>query len=246
MSFFRPKRRTTNNNVFLQNRLTTFTNPPMRTGNLYVEKNETVFGDLDICGNLTVGNNIKANSFYATGNFYLDSYILIPAGTIIQSASVNEPNGWFDCDGRILNKITYSDLFAAIGNIYGGIFGRNDASFNIPDIRGRVPVGVITSSNISPPSGLTSRNLGDVGGEERHTLTVSEMPSHSHSSNATGGSLGLAKSTGNNTASTGLDDTKNEPDLYERPVALTINNTGGDASHNIMQPFIVLRYLIKY
>jgi hypothetical protein len=93
MSYFRPKRRTTNNNVFLQNRLTTFTNPPMRTGNLYVEKNETVFGDLDICGNLTVGNNIKAKSFYATGNFYLDSYILIPAGTIIQSASLAEPNG---------------------------------------------------------------------------------------------------------------------------------------------------------
>ena len=241
MSFFRPKRRTTNNNVFLQNRLTTFTNPPMRTGNLYVEKNETVFGDLDICGNLTVGNNIKANSFYATGNFYLDSYILIPAGTIIQSASVNEPNGWFDCDGRILNKITYSDLFAAIGNIYGGIFGSNDASFNIPDIRGRVPVG---ARNVV---GLTTRNLGDVGGEERHTLTVSEMPSHSHSSNATGGSIGLAKSDGNNTATSNVDNQGgSELNLYATPGALTINNTGGDASHNIMQPFIVLRYLIKY
>ena len=237
MSFFRPKRRTTNNNVFLQNRLTTFTNPPMRTGNLYVEKNETVFGDLDICGNLTVGNNIKANSFYATGNFYLDSYILIPAGTIIQSASVNEPNGWFNCDGRLLNKIAYSDLFAAISYTFGG----SDFSFNIPDIRGRVPVGAGTTS------GLTTRSLGAVGGEERHTLTVSEMPSHSHSSNATGGTRGLVTSDGNNTADgSALDSTSGEPNLYAGPVALTINNTGGDASHNVMQPFIVLRYLIKF
>jgi hypothetical protein len=51
--------KTINKQVQLNNRLTTFTNPPMKIGNLYVEKNETVFGDLDICGNLTVGNNIK-------------------------------------------------------------------------------------------------------------------------------------------------------------------------------------------
>jgi microcystin-dependent protein len=232
MSYFRPKRRTTNNNVFLQNRLTTFTNPPLRTGNLYVEKNETVFGDLDICGNLTVGNNIKANSFYATGNFYLDNYILIPAGTIIQSASVNEPNGWFNCDGRLLNKIAYSDLFAAISYTFGG----SDFSFNIPDIRGRVPVGAGSTS------GLTNRNLGDVGGEERHTLTVSEMPSHTHSltrrSNADADAIDTDDANMESSSASTTDRT--EIGLFNT------YNSGEDESHNNMQPFIVLRYLIKF
>ena len=236
MSFLRPKRRATNNNTFLQNRLTTFTNPPMRTGNLYVEKNETVFGDLDICGNLTVGNNIKANSFYATGNFYLDNYILIPAGTIIQSAAINEPNGWFNCDGRILNIVAYSDLFNAIGYTYGGIFGGSDASFNIPDMRGRTCVGA--GSGVD----LTTRGLGSTGGEESHTLTIDEMPSHSHSLTRRSNPDDGAYDTNNGHQDESSAATTDRADLGP----FNTNSTGSGNSHNIMQPFIVLRYLIKY
>ena len=76
MSHTRIKSRTTNNNVYLQNRLTTFLNPPMKIGDLYVEKNETVGGDLDVSGNLTVHHDIISNNFYATGNFYLDNFVL--------------------------------------------------------------------------------------------------------------------------------------------------------------------------
>jgi hypothetical protein len=52
---------------FLQNRLARFTEPPMRTGYLYVEKNEVIYGNLDICGNLTVDQDLTANNFYARG-----------------------------------------------------------------------------------------------------------------------------------------------------------------------------------
>jgi hypothetical protein len=86
----------------------------MLTGDLYVEKNEVVNGDLDISGNLTIGQNLTATNYYARGNYYLNNYVLIPAGTIIQSASINEPNGWFDCNGRTLNIDVYSYLFNAI------------------------------------------------------------------------------------------------------------------------------------
>ena len=235
MSHTRIKSRTTNNNVYLQNRLTTFLNPPMKIGDLYVEKNETVGGDLDVSGNLTVHHDIISNNFYATGNFYLDNFVLIPAGTIIQSAAINVPGGWLNCDGSSLNTITYGYLFNAIGYTYGG----SGTSFNIPDMRGRVGIGAGTGP------GLTARSLSATGGEETHTLTTNEMPSHSHTSNAVGGSLGLIKADGANTAND-TDSTPGEPNLYAAPVALTINNTGSGNAHNNMQPFIVVSYLIKY
>ena len=76
MSYIRVKNRQTNSNVYLQNRLNRFTRPPMTTGDLYVDKNETIGGNLDVSGNLTVHGDLKAKSFYATGNYYLDDYIL--------------------------------------------------------------------------------------------------------------------------------------------------------------------------
>lgn len=157
MSIIRAKHRQANQSVLLQNRLTTFTNPPMRIGDLYIEKNET------IGGNLTVGRELRSSSFYATGNYYLDDYVLIPAGTVIQSAAINEPAGWFECDGRVLNRQIYTDLFDAIGYTYSSLYGNDDLSFNIPDTRGRVTVG------LGNGAGLTARNLGDKGGEARNS-----------------------------------------------------------------------------
>ena len=63
MSIVRLKSRIQNTNVYLQNRLTNFTNPPMKTGNLYVEQNETISGNLDISGNLTVHHDLTANNY---------------------------------------------------------------------------------------------------------------------------------------------------------------------------------------
>lgn len=237
MSFYRAKRRAINQNVYYDNRLNTFTKPPMLSGNLFVDNDERVGGNMDISGNLRIGGDLTAKNFYANkGNFYLDNYILIPYGTIIQSAAVTIPDGWLVCNGASILKALYLNLFNAIGYTYGG----SGSNFNIPDIQGRVIVGTGTGA------GLTTRNLGNTGGAETHTLTTGEIPSHTHSSNAVGGSIGLIRSTGNNTASSGLDNTSGEPDLYASPQALTINSTGSGNSHNNMQPFIVFHYLIKY
>lgn len=237
MSIFRVKSRATNKNVYLDNRLTNFTKPPIYYGDLHVENNETVGHDMDICGNLNIGKDLTAKNFYAKGgNYYLDTYLLVPYGTIIQSAAVNIPDGWLDCNGASFFINTYANLFGAIGYTYGGS-GNN---FNVPDLRGRVIVGAGTGS------GLTTRNLGSTGGEETHLLTTDEMPSHTHTSNAVGETLGLAKSTGSNTASTNLDSTGGEIDLFQHPQPLTINSTGNSVAHNNMQPFMVFRYLIKY
>ena len=235
MSYFRVKSRQTNSGVFLQNRLATFTTPPMRTGDLYVEKNETVGGNLDVSGNLTVHQDLRAKNFYASGNYYLDNYVLIPAGTIIQSAATTIPGGWLFCDGSSLTVLEYQSLFNAIGYTYGGA----TTTFNIPDTRGRTTVGSGTGI------GLTARALGNKDGEETHVLTTGEMPSHTHSSNAIGGSIGLIIANGQNTATT-ADSSTVEPNVYAPPEALTINSTGGGNAHNVMQPFIVFNYLIKY
>jgi microcystin-dependent protein len=245
MSYRRAQRRELNLRVMLDNRLSTLTNAHNYLGDLHIERNATIGGNLDISGDL------RARSYYATGNYYLNNYVLIPAGTIIQSAAINEPDGWFDCNGRTLSVFVNADLFNAIGYAYSVGFYRGadvnnnfvaDLSFNIPDMRGRVGIGY------GHGSGLTARNLGDISGAETHTLTPGEMPSHSHTSNATGyagGGPGLVSS-GTNTANTPGDNSPNEPNLYGTVTALSIYSTGSDLSHNNMQPYVVLRYLIKY
>lgn len=236
MSYLIKRGRAVNKNVYLDNRLTNFTNLPIRFGNLNVEKDQYVGNDLDISGNLRIGNNLIAKNYYSNnGNYYLDNYILIPYGTIIQSAAVNIPDGWLHCNGASISRVTYFNLFNAIGYTYGGS-GNN---FNVPNMQGRVAVG--TGSG----AGLTTRNLGNTGGAETHTLTTTEMPSHSHTSNTVGGSIGLITADGSNTAGV-TDSTAIEPNLYAAPQSLTINSTGDGNPHNNMQPFIVLHYLIKY
>ena len=236
MSYLTRRNRAINKNVYMDNRLTTFTSLPIRFGDLNVERNQYIGNNLDVSGNVRIDNNLTAKNYYSNnGNFYLDNYILIPYGTIFQSAAVNIPNGWLNCNGASISKITYINLFGAIGYTYGGS-GNN---FNVPDIQGRVVVGTGNGA------GLTSRNIGNTGGAETHTLTTSEIPSHTHSSNAVGGTIGLITANGSNTA-INVDSSPVEPNIYAGPEALNINSTGGGGAHNNMQPFIVLTYLIKY
>lgn len=237
MSFRRTQSRAINHHVFLDNRLTNFVGEHVHYGDLIIER------DLLVNGNLTVKKDIRARSFYATGNYYLDNYILVPAGTIVQSAAINTPDGWLTCNGALLNKIAYSDLFAAIGNLYGG--APTDLSFNLPDMLGRVGVGAI-GAGLRP--GLSERLMGTSGGAETHTLTTSEMPSHSHGVSDPGHTHSIPiRSEG--FADIGPDDDVSQGSGYNTgssTTGITIGNAGGGNSHNNMQPFLVIRYLIKY
>lgn len=244
----RAQRRQVNRNVMYDVRLADFTNPHIRLGDLHVERNQTIGGNLDVSGNLTLGGDLRARNYYASGNFYLNNFVLIPAGTIIQSAATNVPGGWLDCNGETLSVAMYSYLFSAIGYTYGGVYrGADlttnraaDLSFNIPDMRGRVGVGAGTNPGTVTLPALTPRSLGDISGEENHRLTVDEMPTHNH-----GGSTGISSSasgtTGEGAGNFGSSDVADSGSHSH-----TIPDAGLNIPHNNMQPFMVLRYLIKY
>ena len=81
------------------------------------------------------------------------------------------PDGWLACDGSAQSIATYDALYAILGTIFGG---DGVQTFNLPDLRGRVPLGQGT-----PPGGA-SYVLGQVAGEDEHLLITPEMPTHSH------------------------------------------------------------------
>lgn len=249
MSFRRHQSFAINNMTYLDNRLAQFTNVPMYTDNLFVKKNTDICGNLWVGGNLTVNGDIYATNFRASGNFYLDGYVLVPAGSITIYTVNSAPSGWLICDGSLKTKSDYSELFAVIGHSYQYDLSYDQAVyFRLPDLRGRTIIGA--GDNIDP--NISNRVFGAKGGAETHTLTVDEMPSHNHIYNdayfaeATGGGA-------NNLPGSGSTDNDNSfrwrtqaGGASTSPADINTSNTGSGQAHNNMQPYIVLHYIIKY
>lgn len=121
------------------------------------------------------------------------------AAPVTQSTSVGvvtttAPSGWLLANGDAVSRTTYSSLFSAIGTTYGT--GNGSTTFNLPDLRGRLPMGVGTGvglnasgTGVTSGSAMTARALGAWLGEETHLLTTSELASHTHA-NTVGSSAG--------------------------------------------------------
>lgn len=92
-------------------------------------------------------------------------------GEIRMFAGNFAPRGWAFCDGQLLAVSQNDALFSLLGTIYGGD-GRT--TFGLPDLRGRIPI------HAGHGPGLSERRLGAKGGAESVTLTVNQLPSHSH------------------------------------------------------------------
>lgn len=90
-----------------------------------------------------------------------------PAGIIMPFAGTVAPENYLFCDGSAVSRTTYATLFGVIGTTFGA--GDGSTTFNLPDLSGRVPLGV-SSTHL----------LGSTGGSETVTLTESELPAHVH------------------------------------------------------------------
>jgi microcystin-dependent protein len=153
------------------------------------------------------------------------------------------PKGWAFCNGTLLPINQNQALFSILGTTYGGD-GRQ--TFALPNLQGRIPVHV--------GNGI---NLGELGGEATHTLTVSEMAAHTHTISADG-----------NTAATSNTNTPAAGSLLGQSIGVpssgssfavsmygtaspakslapgTIGNTGGNQPHENMSPYLVLNVII--
>ena len=137
------------------------------------------------------------------------------------------PKGWALANGQLLPINQNQALFSLLGTTFGG---NGQTNFALPDLRGCTPIHV--------GAGFT---LGQKGGEQAHTLTSAEMPTHLHQINAsTSASGGVDNPTGNFLGSAS--------NLYHTPASVTtmnpgtITNTGGSQPHANMQPFLTLTF----
>lgn len=139
------------------------------------------------------------------------------------------PKGWAQCNGQLLPINQNQALFSLLGTTYGG---NGQTTFGLPDLRGRVPMHV--------GQGLTQ---GQVAGEAAHTLTVNELPQHTHQ--AFGSSLAPNASTPANNfwaSNTGFAPYNSTPNELMDPTALT--SAGGSQPHNNMAPYSVTNICI--
>jgi microcystin-dependent protein len=160
------------------------------------------------------------------------------------------PQDWLFCDGSLQNIQTYQALYAVIGPYFGG---DANTTFALPDLRGRVAVGVGND-----PSDLFDPVYASNGGTEGVVLTQSQLPSHTHALNAgiTGASTRVATPNGNfislvtNKAAATLviDHSFTSATSAGNPVALnsgTISpSIGGSGPHENRQPYLALYYCI--
>ena len=140
------------------------------------------------------------------------------------------PKGWALCNGQLLPINQNQALFSLLGTTYGGD-GR--VNFGLPDLQGRVPIHM-----------GQGHTLGERGGEQSHTVSISEMPLHTHVVNATSVTGTL------NNASNNVLGVSQAPVYVASGGSLTslvpetITLTGGSQAHLNMQPFLVLNFSI--
>ena len=145
------------------------------------------------------------------------------------------PKNWALCNGQFLPINQNQALFSLLGTTFGG---NGQTTFALPDLRGRVPIHV-----------GGSHFLGDRAGEEAHTLSISEIPTHLHTLNA---SSSGGDSTNPNFGGTGRLLATEPGNPYSNsftPTAVALNagtvaNNGGSQAHLNMQPFLTLSYCI--
>jgi len=159
---------------------------------------------------------------------------------IIMFAGNFAPRNWAFCQGQIMSIAQNTALFSLLGTTYGG---NGQTTFALPDLRGRVPVGTGTGP------GLSTIDLGEVAGEQNHTLIITEIPAHNHALSAYADDVAnTANPTGNSLSVGQLNNQTVSMYRNTNPTALmnpqSIGIAGGSQPHNNMQPYLGMNYVI--
>jgi microcystin-dependent protein len=139
------------------------------------------------------------------------------------------PKGWAMCNGQFLPINQNQALFSLLGTSYGG---NGQTTFALPDLRGRVP---IHDGN--------GHSLGERAGESTHTLSISELPAHTHAGTATTAE-GNTPVAPNNILADSPSQLYASPSNLTSLNAATITNVGGSQAHENTQPYLTLTFCI--
>lgn len=155
-------------------------------------------------------------------------------GQIVQFAGNFAPRGWAFCSGQLLPIASNSALFSILGTTYGGD-GRT--TFALPDLRGRVAI------HPGNGPGLSDYRQGSIGGRERVTLTVAELPNHTHTTRRA-----FRAGPGTTTSPSGAVVAEAEEDIYgtadANDAGPATGATGGSVPFDVRQPFGTVNFII--
>lgn len=184
--------------------------------------------------------------------------LFLPVAAVVATARATADNGWLLCDGAAVARANYAGLFNAIGTAFGE--GDGLSTFNLPDFRGRAPVGAGTGP------GLTARPIGVKGGSETHTLTSAQsgMPAHAHGASAgndtpdhthyyvyqISGYQALVQGSGGVSVQAGQSDygANTGGASARHSHSITVNNSAAPnaaQAHPIVQPYTPINWQIK-
>lgn len=201
-----------------------------------------------------IQNQNVLKSFFETGDKpsqqnYIDLIdSLSPMiGEVRATSFAFAPKGWKKCNGELLKPSDYPELFALIGNTYGG--NVEEGTFALPNLCGRIPLGYGTAPELS------AYTIGQTGGEETIQITEDQLPSHSHNSSLKLSSdlaVNETPQVGDTVAAAGFGSglsatnvrafgpANNLVDGHET----TTSDTGGGLPVNLIQPYLALNYII--
>lgn len=152
-------------------------------------------------------------------------------GEIRMFAGNFAPAGWMFCEGQLLPISENETLFNLIGTTYGG---DGQSTFALPDLRGRLP--------LHQGNGFI---LAETGGAEEITLTVQQIPAHSHPYLASTSPAGQANAQGNSVGQSSSIDWFIEDVTNVNMAANAVGSTGGSQPHNNFQPYLCVDFIIS-
>lgn len=190
----------------------------------------------------------------------------VPIGTMLPYTDTTAPNSNYVIPtGQCLSQTTYATYFAMVGNDFGT--GCAAGEFKVIDMRGRVPAGTdaldgVAIGRLNTTSGMSGITIGSTGGTQTHTLTSSQMPSHTHTLTDPGHNHDFSVSSGtadevtptgaraiasgNNIYRTATPNTQlRDETIGDATTGITIANTGGGNAHPIVQPTVMVFWILR-